>query len=150
MGESIISELDNIILFDQFYVSFEPTKNRQVGVSASANFDTTCYCILLNDAILLYRAPHVFGIIRFRASTPFWARQSHVEAGHLTLRLITIEWVAIDGIQYNIKLAPCDRLDKISETCYKWIRAINVHRFTESTLDWPIILEDKVLLVHQA
>jgi hypothetical protein len=144
---SKFSPFGQVILFDQFYVSFDfpPSElKRKRNLAVSAHFDSACYCIFLDHALLFYQGFQVFGVITFRKSSKFFARLAWT-AQPLMLQVMIIEWTAIDGMKYKIQLAPCSDLEKRANTCDTWIRKLNTHfRFIDAVHDWPIIIEDKV------
>jgi hypothetical protein len=139
-----ISELGQVVLFDQFYVSFDfmgPVKKRK---RRSGNFDASCYTILFDHALVFCQGPQIFGIVSFGKSSLFYARSGGT-SGPIVLTVIMIEWTALDGIRYKIQLTPCSDLEKSANTCYTWIRKINTHfQFTNPVHDWPIVIENKV------
>ena len=148
-----------LILSGQFYLRL-PVRPREIARDAipleqNSRYHGTYWLGLLKSCIVLSRQAilldngscaadltGIFGIIGFHRSGPIHARISP-EANLFRLSSFSITWTGMDGLFYEIVLAPCD-LEHRVDTCRKWERIINSMGCYYGPHNLPIIIQESV------
>ena len=148
-----------LILSGQFHVRL-PVRAREIARDAipleqNSRYDGTYWLGLLKSCIILSRRPilleigscaddltGIFGIIGFHRSGPIHVR--NVSRQNLfRLASFSITWTGMDGLFYEIALAPCN-LEHAVDTCRKWEKIINSMQCYYGPHNLPIIIQERV------